>query len=281
MLTADPFTVDRPGMYELHETAYHADVVPGGSLSVSGAKLLLPPGCPALFDYRRRHPEHKREYDLGHAAHHFVLGTGPELVVIDAANYLTKKAKEARDAAYAIGAVPLLEHEFDQAQAMATALRRHPAAVEVLGGDGAAEQSLFWRDPDTGVWCRARPDWMTTERIVDYKTTTDAHPDAFARSAASFGYHQQADWYLSGAVHLDLVDPDAPFYFVAQSKTPPYLVSVVEFRDEDLAVGRALNERARHVYAECSAAGEWPGYSDDIELISLPPYMRRRVLEDL
>ena len=47
--------VDEPGVYDgLDEAAYHADPVPGGSLSASGAKLLLPPSCPALYADRER-----------------------------------------------------------------------------------------------------------------------------------------------------------------------------------------------------------------------------------
>ena len=46
------------GVYDgMDEDAYHADPVPGGSLSASGAKLLLPPSCPALYHYRRDHPK--------------------------------------------------------------------------------------------------------------------------------------------------------------------------------------------------------------------------------
>lgn len=272
----DELVIDRPGVYDIPADLYHADPVPGGSLSSTGARKLLPPSVPALFRYWADHEAPARKhFDLGHAAHLFVLGDGPEIYVVDAADWRTKAAKAERDTARAAGMVPLLVHEFDEIQGMAAALRRDPLAMHVLSGDGAAERSLVWQDPDTGVWCRARPDWMTPDGLVDYKTTTEVHPEAVARSVANYGYHQQAPWYLDGAVHLDLLAPDAPFTFVFQSKVAPYLVSVVELDDEALDVGRALNDQARRVYADCALTGRWPGYSDDIALISLPRYARR------
>lgn len=268
--------IDQPGVYDIPADAYHRDPVPGGSLSSSGARRLLPPSCPALYrHWADNPPEHSHEFDMGHAAHLLVLGEGPDLHVVDAPDWRTKAAKAERADAYAAGLVPLLPHEFDQVQDMAAALRRDPLAMEALAGDGTAEQTLIWQDPDTGVWCRARPDWMTTDGLVDYKTTTAVDPDAVARSVATYGYHVQAPFYLDGAVHLDLVDPDATFAFVFQSKSPPYLVSVVELDDEAMATGRALAAQARRTYADCVLTGRWPGYSDDVALISLPRYARR------
>ena len=262
--------VDRPGVYELDEDAYHADPAPGGSLSSSGAKKLLPPSCPALFAYERDHGRPpKREFDLGHAAHRLVLGVGPELHVVDADNYLTKAARAERDEAYARGDVPLLAAEFDTVQAMAAKLREHPRAAEAFAQGGVAESSLFWRDADTGVMCRARLDWLS-DKIVDYKTCTDVSPGAIANAIARFGYHVQNAFYQAGAAELDLVDPDEPFLFVFQDKNPPHLVQVVELDDVALKIGYDRMRLALEIYRDCEEAGVWPGYSNDIEVISLP-----------
>jgi hypothetical protein len=51
-----PALITEPGVYDIAEDHYHADPVPGGSLSNSGAKKLLPPSCPAKFAYEREHP---------------------------------------------------------------------------------------------------------------------------------------------------------------------------------------------------------------------------------
>jgi hypothetical protein len=59
---------------ELSLEQYHADVAPGGSLSSSGARALLDPGCPAQFDYDRKHHQPaKKEFEIGTAAHSMLL----------------------------------------------------------------------------------------------------------------------------------------------------------------------------------------------------------------
>jgi hypothetical protein len=266
-----------PGVYDIPVEDYHADPVPGGSLSSSGARRLLPPSCPALFRWYADHPpKSRREFDFGHAAHQMVLGAGPALVVVDAADWRTKAAKEERDAAYAAGAVPILPGEYRQVRAMADALRRHPIASALFNPEhGDPEQTLIWQDPQTGVWRRALVDWLPHPGggrpiLADYKTTTSASLTAIQRAIHSYGYHQQAAWYLDG-VHA-LGDPGAAFVFVFQEKTPPYLVTVVQLDAGALRTARALNRQAIEVYARCAAAGHWPGYSDDIALISLPPW---------
>jgi hypothetical protein len=265
--------VTAPGIYDdMPAELYHADL----ALSSSGAKKLLPPSCPAIFDYERKNgPERKREFDIGTAAHTLLLGSGPEPHVIDADNYLTKAAKQERDAAYARGDVPLLPHEFDAVQQMVARARLHPRVAEFLAC-GKSEQSLFWTDKETGVACRARPDWLRDDMIVDYKTSPSAAPSSLPKSVADFGYHMQAPWYLDAAVELELLPPDAPFYFIFQSKQPPYLIKIVELDDRALEIGRERNAYAREIFRDCTDSGVWPGFGDDIELISLPSYEVRR-----
>lgn len=278
-MTAVDTTTMAPGVYRMTAEQYHADPVPGGSLSSTGARKLLPPSCPALFRYEQDHPpEAKRHFDVGTAAHKLVLGIGPEIVVIDADNYRTKAAQEARDEARENGAVPLLPGEFDEVAAMATALRDHPIASALLDPDrGLPEQNLIWQDRQTGVMRRARLDWLPENTrgrtiIPDYKTCVSAEPDALAKSVHRFGYHQQADWYLTGAQELGLADDSAAFVFICQEKTAPYLVTVIELDSTAMRIGKARNRRALSIYQWCNETGTWPGYTDDIALLALPPW---------
>lgn len=272
-----PPIIDTPGIYDLPEVAYHADPVPSGSLSSSGARKLLPPSCPARFRYEADHPPpSKPHFDVGSAAHKLVLGAGPDIVVIDADSWRTKEAKEQRDKAYADGAIPLLSAEYKQVSAMADALLLHPVASTLFDpSSGRPEQSLFWLDERTHVWRRARLDWLPDPTsdgqlvIPDYKTTTAADPDSIAKTVARFGYHQQAAWYLDAVDAL--IDDPAVFVLVFQEKDPPYLVTVVELDVPAVKAGRALNDRALDVYAECVSLDVWPGYADwHVETVSLP-----------
>lgn len=278
MAVAAPETF-APGIYRMTAEQYHADPVPGGSLSSSGARKLLPPSCPAKFRYEQDHGQEANPvFDFGHAAHKKVLGIGPELAIVDADDWRTKAAREQRDEAYENGAVPLLAKDHDVVNDMAAALQQHPIASALFNPDGGlAEQNLFWRDAQTSIMRRARLDFLpetSRSRVIipDYKTTVSAEPDALAKSMHRFGYHQQADWYLTGAQAMGLAGDDAAFVLVAQEKTPPYLVTVVEIDHEALRVGKARNRQAISIYEWCVENDRWPGYVDDITLISLPPW---------
>lgn len=279
--------IRRPGLYDLPEEVYHADPVPGGSLSSTGARRLLE--CPARFDYERRHPPApKPHFDFGSAAHKLVLGVGPELAVLDYPDWRTKAAREAVREARERGAIPLKRHEYEQIQAMAEALKSHPVAGPIFTESaGRAEQSLFWADPETRVPCRARIDHLPHPTrqgrliLADYKTCASADPNKLPRVIAERGYHLQAAWYMDGVRALGAGE-DVAFLFVFQEKQAPYLVTVVELDHEALQVGAYLAREARQLYAACRRTGRWPGYSDDSPVVvSLPSYYSRQFEEYL
>ena len=278
-------SLTEPGVYDLPAAVYHSDPVQGGSLSSTGARKLLPPSCPALFKHWQDNPQpHRNEFDLGHATHSDVLGVGEPVTVIHAANYNTKAAREARDAAYAAGHVPLLITEAEQVKAMGDAVRQHPVAGPLFGREGPVEQTLVWRDPTTGVWCRAMLDKQITagQRLIvaDLKTCQKADPEAIAKSVASYGYHQQGAFYLTGIKALGLhrgVEPAFVLAFV--EKAPPHLVTVVQLDPNALMWGERLNRKAIATYAHCTATDTWPGYVDGVVSVDLP-YWATRQLED-
>ncbi len=270
-LTTRPGTWWNPGA---HDDVAEADYFGHPALSHSGAKLLLE--SPALFKWRQDHPQPaKKAFDYGHAAHALVLGTGAEIVEVKEETWAKNVAKAARDQAYAEGKVPLLYHQVQQVKDMAAALLQHPVARKMFTA-GKAEQSLFWADTATGVHLRCRIDWLPytgLEQMVipDYKTTVSATGPAFQKALLSYGYHQQADWY-SEAVRQCGIDEDPRFVFVCQEKTAPYLVQIFEPDAAAIQAGREANRRAINLYAQCEATDTWPGYSEAIELVSLPPW---------
>jgi len=294
-----PSVILHPGVYDLTEQEYHADPVPGGSLSSTGARELLPMygGCPAKYRHQLTRPRPpKKEFDLGSAAHHLVLGIGPGIIEIDADSWRTKDARLAADDARADGKIPLLPQEMAVVQDMTSALLDHPDAAALFKpGTGRGEASLFWVGraeasekwpKGTGpVWQRARLDWLSYHRlpdgrvvIPDYKTAKSSEPEAFAKAVASYGYHQQAAFYIDairGVGMADLDEKDPAFLFVVQEKTEPYLVSVLELGHEELMWGRELNDEARRRWQHCKTTGVWPGYTTGITRVEIPAYQKR------
>lgn len=271
-----------PGIYpDLDETTYHQDPVPEGSLSASGAKKILE--APAKFNHDRVNgQEHKDVFDFGTAAHAAVLGVG-DVVVLEFDNWKSGAAQQAKTDVRLDGATPILAKDWAIVEAMAAAIREHPIASALLKpGSGRPEVSMFWRED---IWKRSRPDWLPNEgkgRLVipDYKTTTDASLRGFEKSIVNFGYHQQADWYLDGARVLLDAD-DAAFLFVAQEKTAPYLVNVIELSTELRTIGRQRNDRAVHVYQRCMETGIWPGFPEVVHRAIAPAWATYQHEEDL
>ena len=231
------------------------------------------------------HPEPPRKaFDMGNAAHAVVLGTGPELREIPAdilasnGAISTKEAKQFVADARADGAVPLKPAEYRQIIDMADAIATHPIAGRLFHPDnGKPEQSMFWADERNGIMRRARLDWLPglshTGRLIipDYKTTVCAEPWQWIRKAIDFGVHMQKANYIDGAKALRLAD-DVAFVNVAQEKTPPYLVSIIEVDQEGQFIGEDLMNLAARRFAECTRTGVWPGYGDHVTRVSLPRY---------
>lgn len=280
-LTLDDWNASVPGVYDnIPNADYHAHK---GSLSASGAKLLIEPSCPAKFRQEQETPTFKGIWDFGTVAHGLVLGKPDPFEVLPFANWTTKAAKEAREDARAEGKAPILAKDYVIAKTMAEVVAADPK-LGPLFTEGKAEVSLMWTDEKTGIVRRSRPDWMRASQgkrlvFVDYKTAASSEPVKFGKSAADFGYCAQAATAVDGAITLGL-DPDPLFVFVAQEKDAPYIVTGTYATDEVLQIGRYLSRKALRTYAECLETGIWPGYADDLVPLELP-YWYTRNFEDL
>jgi hypothetical protein len=262
---------------DLTAEQYHAD---RDSISSSGLRALLAPGCPAQFKYDLDNPRPpKKEFDFGHVAHKLVLGEGSQVEIVDYPDWKKLDARNQRDAAYEQGLIPILAKDYAVAEAMAEAVRQHPIAGGLFApGTGRAELSLFWTDRETGVRCRVRPDWLKElpglVLAADYKSCRDANPEAVSRAIRDYSYHQQDAFYTDG-IWAALDPADVRFVFAFQSKTAPYLITVRELAQQDRDIGRARNQRALRLYADCQRTGIWPDWTGpvtEIPQISMPSY---------
>lgn len=274
--------ITKPGVYpDLSDLDYRAQV---DWLSVSGAKKMLPPSCPAKFRATLGVEEHRPQFDIGKAFHTKVLGDGAEVVVVDADTWRSAEARDLRDAAYAQGKVPLLAADALIVESMATSVLAHDIAPKLFTG-GAAEVSAFWVDDATGVKCKARFDYLpekqTGRRIIvpDLKSAVSADPGEFSRAAARYGYVLQQVHYGNALIHLG-IDEDPAFVFVVVEKDTPHLVNVGQFANEvDVALSAAALDKALRLYRDCLAADRWPGWAGvtDLEL----PTWHRYDLEEM
>jgi hypothetical protein len=252
----------KPGIYPgIKNADYHRDPALGStSLKTLAFKT------PAHYQHEKAHPKFSDAFTLGTAAHSLILeGDESNIVVVDAANWMTKAAKDAKAEALGSGKQPLLPNEMRTIEAMRDAVMAHPVAREAFTGH-RAEQSVFWEED--GLMLKCRPDAWKPGVITDLKTTIDANPNEFGKTAFSYGYFMSAAHYIDG---IKAAGEDVKFVFVNVEKSAPHLVSVVELDDESLEYGRLMLERAKRIYRECEASGVWPGYPA-MEQVGLPMY---------
>ena len=234
-------------------------------------------------DPNRVVPEPTPAMEIGSAVHTHVLEldqwdaryvTAPE--GIDRRTKAGKAEWEAFQTA-ATGRTVLSRTDAELVMRMGHAVFAHPAAAMLLAIKGKAETTHMWTDEATGLQCKCRPDWLTDDGslIVDLKTTEDASPAGFRKSIANWRYHVQAAWYLDGLERATGKRPDQ-FIFICVEKKAPHAVAVYAADAEMVAIGQATAARDLEVLATCKQANAWPGYSDQVETISLPPWMRPR-----
>jgi len=255
-----------PGIhYDIPELEYHA--LPG--LSSTGIKQLL--DSPARFKYDQAHRKVKREFDLGHVVHAMVLGTGLETVVVDAEEWRTQKIKDEVEAIRAEGRVPLRPSQMATARAMYDAVLAHPDARLFVSG-GVPEASLIWDDPETGIRCRGRLDYLHgAPVVVDLKTARSADPRKFGKTAAEYGYDTQAAHYRNG-LELTRGDRNPRFIHDSAETEPPHLVSTVELDDNFITIGAARVRAAIATYQRCVETDTWPGYPTGLHTVSAPAW---------
>lgn len=157
----------------------------------------------------------------------------------------------------------------------AESVRRLPDVAEALAA-GRPEVSAYWIDPDTGVLCRCRPDWVHPAGdngviLLDVKTYSDASPAEFARQIARKRYHVQDAFYSDGFARASGLDVLA-FVFVAVETEWPFAASAVMLDAPSKAQGMQQVRRDLTTYAACLAANEWPGHGTGIHQVSLPAW---------
>ena len=167
------------------------------------------------------------------------------------------------------GDIVVKEEWMTQITGMLNAISNHETAAPLLT-TGMREVCLYWEDPKTGILCKARYDFITTDGIpVDIKTTRDAKPENAWKSVFSDDllYFLQAGHYSSGAEATGVCMPDS-FNFLFIEKEPPYGISVKVMEKADLEVSKFHRDRLVKNYADAKASGIWPCYDPRPTMVS-------------
>lgn len=144
---------------------------------------------------------------------------------------------------------------------MAEAVYNHPFAKELLN-KGISESTIIWKDEETGILCKCRPDRTPADNkgvLVDLKTTQDA--SAFGRAVMSYGYARQAAFYTEAVNKITGQKYDA-FAFIVVEKEPPYRVEVYVLDAEYMNWGFNENHRLLRLEKDCREKNFYPHYQN-------------------
>jgi len=276
------------GIHTISAAEYHADPAEKPSLSSSIAGIIWHrTPLHGWMAHPRLNPDLVRHesstFDLGSAAHALILENDEsKLVIVDADDWRTKAAREARDAARAEGKIPLLKNKYEEVANMVEAAH-HAIAVSELQGlfdDGKPEQTVIAKDGDT--WLRGRFDWFTNDRkiILDYKTVgRSAAPESFLRSSVfQFGYDIQAAMYTRLLTLLGC-EEDTKFVWLVQETEAPYACSLIGASPSMIEAGTRKLDYVKRQWDECLATGNWPGYGKRIAWLEAPAWELGKVEE--
>jgi hypothetical protein len=283
----DGKTISKPGIYSgIPLEIYHSQkICDDPSVSSTGLRRVLEVngGSPAHFydewsgNPNCAEPEDKPHFMLGRAAHFLFLegskrgGAFSKSFAIrpdEFPDYRTAAAREWRDDQIALGKMPLTDEHVEVITGMAKRIATEQIAISLLRGD--IERSLFWKDSNTGLWLKARPDVIPNDSgdFSDLKTTTRTSFPLLMHAVGQHAYHQQAALIReASAIVLGLGMTSFSLVFVESKR--PYCVRIVVLDPRDIDLGQRQNRRALDLIAACIKAKRWPGPGDG-HIVTIP-----------
>lgn len=266
--------LDKPGMYDrIPMEEYHGQLTVGPSVSSSGLRTIFNESPADYFDTSYLNPEkdddeEKEAFILGRAAHHLLLGEDDfsTLFVMR-----PEKAPDGRDwngnnntckdwlkKQADAGRTVLTPLQIEKIRGMAKGLAKHPL-IQAGIMNGQIEQTLVWKDKETGVWLKIRPDSIPNDSgdVCDLKTTSMKGYD-IDNHASKLRYDMQAalvKWGLREVLKVEMQSFSLAF---VRSKRP-HIVDILTFHTEDIAQAETDLRVAINTFAHCLKTGEWFG----------------------
>lgn len=289
------------GQYDIPMSVYHSQCCAGPSVSSSGLRKIYlesPADFWATSDLNenRWEPADNDAFTFGRAAHSLLLGDedfGKHFAIIPksapprpttaqigarAEGRITDSSSERFGFWDEFDAVNegkdyLKEEELEAIHHIGHALESHPIVSVLL--DGQAEQSLIWKDEQTGIWLKSRLDILAgTGDFADLKSTIQKSLPLLYRDIQRHGYDMQLGLATMAVENVLNVPFTAEVYegksciLLFVHKKPPYHVMPVEVDFDALYWARIKCRSAINTMAECIKTEHWPGPVEGIATYS-------------
>ena len=278
--------ISEPGIYppaQIDIEDYHSQrCCAGPSVSSSTLRTMLRE-CPAkVWAFSDLNPDRlvrpwKESFDFGRAAHALVLGEpefNAKFVLSQYDNFRTKDSQIWREEQTR---QVVRKEDMPVIELMASAQRAAPQVARAFS-EGKPEMSVIWKDEETGIFVKTRPDWLpdfpALRFIAEYKTCLSIEPRKLSIDVFKYGYEIQAAMCLDA---IEIVTGKKPLGIahICQEKDAPYLCDMRLFTEEQIAFGRMEYRRALQLFARCLDSGKWPGYTAEPQYFDTPVWINR------
>ena len=295
--------ISKPGWYSgvSLDTYHSAGICSGPAVSSTDLRTAWSKSPAHMYLHWAENPKREvrsitRAAILGSCAHHLLLGEDnfKTRYVTQPATYRDKTTaveknwhngatycKKWNEKQLAAGKTPITLTELASVVSMSRSLALEPL-VNAGMLRGAIEISGFWKDAETNLWLKIRPDVIPlgSGDYVDLKTAAEVISIALQAAIRVRAYHQQAA--LCWEVVEAFEQPFETFVLAFIETSPPWCARMVPLTDEDMARGRQQNRAMLRRIASCIAANHWPGPGEgDLRALPLANDERSRIDERL
>ena len=178
---------------------------------------------PADWAYHRLNDDHKPTDPMkfGTAFHAYLLGTSDVVSLPEGESFRSKDNQKWRADQLEAGNIIVSYNDMQLLKRMKEGIEQtslmpeYPDYMEIIE-QGTKEQCIEWKDRQTGLMLKAKPDLIPagTDYLVDLKTAQKADAESFAKEVINYGYHIQTVFYRAAVAACK---PDA---FDRGSKAP-------------------------------------------------------------
>jgi hypothetical protein len=291
----DGSKISEPGIYVgIDMKSYHGDLCVGPSISSSGLRKIFNNSLEEYFDSSYLNPNRDEDDDnqnfiFGRACHFLLLGEArfkdhfvvrPEKIGAQAWNGNATVCKEWLAHCEGLGLTVLKPADILAIRGMAEGLQKN-ALVKQGILNGLIEHSIIYRDEETGIWVKCRPDSIPTDALdcSDLKSMADVSDASIDKSIGDYLYNVQGA--LVGQAFRAVVGREmSSFSLVCSRKTRPFSARVKTLKPADLELGEQIIHASLRLFADALASGKWPGpggEQTDASYAEITPWRRRDI----
>ena len=124
------------------------------------------------------------------------------------------------------------------------------------------EQTIQWKNANTGLVCKGRPDLFNDDVLMDIKTSAQIEDEKWWWDFRRYKYHAQFAYYLDA---LEIIDgKDRRVICVKLETSPVFDVVYYPIPWDAIIAGRDHYERLLSELRDCIDANCWPGKSNEL-----------------